>query len=75
MLRNLEHNFPGENLGLKSSFTTIFPLGDASGAMRDTGCDYPELVKYSAFEQANSFQAKNLYAQTIIRKGRLLQGA
>jgi cytosine/adenosine deaminase-related metal-dependent hydrolase len=57
-VRNLEDGrLQGGDLARPAAFTTVFPLGDAAGTMRQSGCDYPDLVNPSAYAEAGSFQA------------------
>lgn len=57
LVRNLEIEALNRSVDQPSAFTTIFPLGDANGTMRDDGCDYPAVVSDDAYDDASSFQA------------------
>lgn len=57
LVRNLEAEDLNGDLAHPAAFTTVFPLGDASGVMLSAGCEYPEVVDPEAFTAAGSFQA------------------
>lgn len=57
LARNLEDADLNGDLARAAAFTTVFPLGDASGVMLESGCEYPELENPDAFTAAGSFQA------------------
>jgi cytosine/adenosine deaminase-related metal-dependent hydrolase len=57
LVRNLEDPALNGEFERPAAFTTVFPLGDASGTMLVDSCEYPELVDPSIFADAGSFQA------------------
>lgn len=57
LVRNLEDSALNGDLERAAAFTTVFPLGDASGTMLANGCEYPDVIDPSTFADAGSFQA------------------
>ncbi len=57
IVRNLDDALLDGELDRPAAFTTVFPLGDATGVMLTDGCDYPETIDPESFAAAGSFQA------------------